>query len=130
VDGGLEAGTEYTFRSRILVPTPEELDQVQDLAPEQYGPWTELPGDLDTRLEQIGQEWTADATSAYDKVFAIQRHFHSDGFTYSTDVDVAEDPDALLTFLTQTKTGFCEQYAAAMAVLVRALGLPARIAVG
>ena len=130
VDGGLAAGLEYTFRSRIVVPTPEELDQVQNLAPVQYGPWTELPEDLNSRLEQIAQEWTADAASAYDKVLAIQRHFHSDGFTYSTDVDVADDADALLTFLTQTKTGFCQQYASAMAVLVRELGIPARMAVG
>jgi Transglutaminase-like enzymes, putative cysteine proteases len=43
---------------------------------------------------------------------------------------VADDPDALLTFLTQTKAGFCQQYATAMAVLVRELGLPARVAVG
>jgi transglutaminase-like putative cysteine protease len=112
------------------VPTAEELDQVQDLAPVQYGRWTELPDDLDPRIGQIAQEWTADASSAYDKVLAIQRHFHSDGFTYSTDVDVADDADALLTFLTQTKAGFCQQYATAMAVLVRELGLPARIAVG
>jgi transglutaminase-like putative cysteine protease len=130
VDGGLDAGLEYTFRSRIVVPTPEELDHVQDLAPVQYGRWTELPEDLDPRFEQIAQEWTADTASAYDKVFAIQRHFHSNGFTYSTDVDVAEGADALLTFLTRTKTGFCQQYATAMAVLVRTLGLPARIAVG
>jgi hypothetical protein len=130
VEGGLDAGLEYTFRTRILVPTPEELDQVQDLAPVQYGRWTELPEDLDPRIEQIAQEWTADAASAYDKVFAIQRHFHASGFTYSVDVGVADDADALLTFLTQTKTGFCQQYATAMAVLVRELGIPARVAVG
>ena len=68
--------------------------------------------------------------SDYDKVLAIQQHFHSDGFHYSTDVDVADDADALLTFLTQTKAGFCQQYATAMAVMVRELGLPARVAVG
>jgi transglutaminase-like putative cysteine protease len=130
VDRGLHAGLEYTVRSRILVPTAEELDQVQDLAPVQYGLWTELPEDLDPRIGQIAQEWTADAASTYDKVLAIQRHFHSDGFSYSTDVDVAEDADGLLTFLTQTKTGFCQHYASAMAVLVRELGIPARIAVG
>jgi transglutaminase-like putative cysteine protease len=131
VEGGLDAGLEYTFRTRIVVPTPVELDHVQDLAPVQYGRWTELPEDLDPRFEQIAQEWTAsNAASAYDKVFAIQRHFHSNGFTYSTDVDVAEGADALLTFLTQTKTGFCQQYATAMAVLVRELGIPARVAVG
>ena len=81
VDGGLDAGLEYTVKSRIVVPTAEELDRVQDLAPVQYGRWTELPDDLDPRIGQIAQEWTADAASAYDKVLAIQRHFHSDGFT-------------------------------------------------
>jgi transglutaminase-like putative cysteine protease len=130
VEGGLDAGLEYTVRSRILVPTAEQLDRVIDLSAAQYGRWTELPDDLDPGIEQVAQEWTADAVSDYDKVMAIQRHFHADGFTYSTDVEVADDADALLTFLTQTKTGFCQQYAAAMAVLVRQLGLPARIAVG
>ena len=130
VDGELDAGLEYTVRSRIVVPTAQELDRVQNLSPVQYGRWTELPEDLDPRIGQIAQEWTADATTAYDKVFAIQRHFHADGFTYSTDVDVADEADALLTFLTQTRTGFCQQYATAMAVLVRELGLPARVAVG
>ncbi len=132
VDGGLDAGLEYTVRSRIVVPTPQELEQVQNLTPLQYGRWTDLPGDdvLDPQIEQIAGEWTAGATTAYDKVFAIQRHFHSGGFSYSTDVDVADDADALLTFLTQTKAGFCQQYATAMAVLVRELGIPARVAIG
>ena len=83
-----------------------------------------------SRIEQLAKAWTAGASSDYEKVLAIQQHFHSDGFQYSTDVDVADDPDALLTFLTQTKAGFCQQYATAMAVLVRELGLPARVAVG
>ena len=130
VDGGLEAGMEYTVRSRIVVPTPEELDQVEHLAPVRYGRWTDLPADLDPRIGEMAEQWTADATSDYDKVLAIQQHFHSNGFAYSTDVDVADDADALLTFLTQTKTGFCQQYATAMAVLVRELGIPARVAVG
>ena len=37
IDDGLEAGMEYTVRSRIVVPTPEELDQVDHLAPRTYG---------------------------------------------------------------------------------------------
>jgi transglutaminase-like putative cysteine protease len=130
VDGGLDAGLEYTVRSRIVVPTAAQLDQVRDLTAVQYGWWTELPADLDPRIEEIANDWTQGEDSDYDKVLAIQQHFHSEGFTYSTDVDVADDADALLTFLTQTKTGFCQQYASAMAVLVRELGLPARIAVG
>ena len=132
LDGGLDAGLEYTVRSRVVVPTAEQLERVHNLTSLQYGQWTRLPGEdvLDPRIEQLAKAWTADAASDYEKVLAIQQHFHSDGFQYSTDVDVADDPDALLTFLTQTKAGFCQQYATAMAVLVRELGLPARVAVG
>ncbi len=130
IDGGLEAGMEYTVRSRIVVPTPEELDQVDHLAPRTYGRWTEPPADLDPRIGQIAERWTADATSNYRKVLAIQQHFHNGRFVYSTDVEIADDADALLEFLTQTKAGFCQQYSSAMAVMVRALGLPARIGVG
>ena len=130
IDGGLETGMEYTVRSRIVVPTPEELDQVDHLAPRAYGRWTELPPDLDPRFERIAERWTAVATSDYRKVLAIQQHFHSGAFVYSTDVETADDSDGLLEFLTQTRAGFCQQYTAAMTVMVRALGLPARIAVG
>lgn len=126
-DGGLEAGMEYTVRSRIVVPTPEELDQVDHLAPRTKGRWTDLPADLDPRIGEIAERWTADATSDYRKVLAIQQSFHSGRFVYSTDVDPAVD---LLEFLTQTRSGFCQQYSSAMAVLVRTLGLPARIGVG
>jgi transglutaminase-like putative cysteine protease len=130
VDGGLDQGLEYGVSSRVVVPTAEQLDQVQNLTEPQYGRLTDLPANLDPRIEEIANDWTADAVSDYDKVLAIQQHFHSHGFRYSTDVDVADDADALLSFLTQTKAGFCQQYATAMAVLVRELGIPARIAVG
>lgn len=130
IDGGLQEGMEYTVRSRIVVPTPEELDRVEFLAPQAYGEWTELPADLDPRIGQIAERWTADATSDYRKVLAIQQHFQGGGFVYTTDVEPAHDPDAVLEFLTQTRAGFCQHYASAMAVMVRALGLPARIPVG
>ena len=132
IDGGLDAGLEYTVRSRVVVPTAEQLERVRNLTYLQYGQWTRLPGEdvLDPRVEEIAKAWTAGAVSDYDKVLAIQQHFKGNGFEYSTDVDVADDPDALLTFLTQTKAGFCQQFATAMAALVRELHLPARVAVG
>jgi transglutaminase-like putative cysteine protease len=130
IDGDLEAGMTYTVRSRIVVPTPEELDRVPHLAPWTYGRWTELPADLDPRIGQIAERWTAHATSNYRKVLAIQEHFHNGAFVYDTAVGIAVDDDALVEFLTQTKAGFCQQLSSAMAVMVRTLGLPARIGVG
>ena len=130
IPGYLEAGMEYMVRSRIVVPTPEELDRIDHLHPRTYRQWTQLPADLNPRIGAMAERWTADATSDYRKVLAIQQHFHDGTFVYNTDVETAADDDALLEFLTQTRTGFCQQYASAMAVMVRALGLPARIAVG
>jgi hypothetical protein len=130
IDGGLEAGMQYTVRSRIVVPRPEELARVEFLTPQAYGQWTELPADLAPRIAAMAERWTADATSAYREVRAIQQHFHDPEFTYSTDVETDTDADGLLEFLTQTKAGFCQHYTAAMTVMVRTLGLPARVAVG
>jgi transglutaminase-like putative cysteine protease len=130
IDGPLEAGMEYTVRSRIVVPTPAKLDRVDHLAPATYGLWTELPADLDPRIGRIAERWTADATSDYRKVLSIQQHFQDGRFVYSTNVDTRLDDEGLLEFLRQTRTGFCVQYSSAMAVMVRTLGLPARIGVG
>ncbi len=127
IDGGLEAGTEYTVRSRIVVPTPEELDQVDHLAPRAYGQWTELPADLDPRIGRIAgavdgrchvglSQGPGHPGALPERTFRLQ-HRHRPGV-------------GLLEFLTQTRTGFCQQYSSAMAVMVRTLGMPSRIGVG
>jgi transglutaminase-like putative cysteine protease len=130
VDTQLETGMEYTVRSRVVVPTPEELNRVDHRAPRTYGRWTELPPDLDPRIRQIAERWTAGAESAYQKVLAIQQRFQRDDFVYDVDVVTPVHDDGLVEFLTRTKAGYCNHYSSAMAVMVRALGLPARIGVG
>jgi hypothetical protein len=107
IEGGVEAGMTYTVRSRIVVPTPAELDRVQFLAPRTYGLWTELPADLDPRIRDIATRWTAGATSDYRKVLAIQQHFQDGSFVYSQDVEIATGSPDLLRFLTQTNWLLC-----------------------
>ena len=128
VDGGASEGMEYTVRSASIVPTPEELDRTS--AASSDGRWTELPADLDPRFERMAERWTAGAASDYRKVLAIQERFQLGDFAYSTDVPPPDGPGELLEFLTRSKVGFCEHYSSAMAVLVRSLGIPARIAAG
>ena len=130
IDGVIDAGTTYTVRSRIVAPAPEELDGLDLRDPSPDARWTALPGDLDPRIAAIAERWTAHATSDYQKVLAIQQRFQEEDFAYSTDVDSAVVDDDLFEFLTRTKTGFCQHYSSAMAVLVRTLGLPARIGLG
>ena len=51
-------------------------------------------------------------------------------FSYNLTVAPLNSAASLLTFLTRTKSGFCVQYAYAMTVLARLLGIPARFVVG
>ena len=66
----------------------------------------------------------------YDKVRAIYDYFSAEnGFTYSLATKGGTSGDDITDFLAN-KVGFCQQYAAAMAWLVRAAGIPARVAFG
>ncbi|HEY7661419.1 MAG TPA: DUF3488 and transglutaminase-like domain-containing protein [Actinomycetota bacterium] len=131
VDGGLDEGLEYTVVSRTVTPTPEQLDEVSDLftSPEQYGRYTRVPDAVDPQVGELAQEWTEGEDNAYRKILEIQRTLRTE-FAYSEDVELSSDANALLDFLTVTKQGFCQQFAVAMATMVRELGYPARVAVG
>jgi len=126
----LDAGTEYVVTSRYVSPTPDELDRVTFGPPSQYGQATFVPPDVPAQVRRIAQQWTADAASPYRKVLAIQDRFLDGSFHYSVNVKPTSDANAIVAFLTKTKTGFCQQFATAMAVMVRELGLPSRVAVG
>jgi transglutaminase-like putative cysteine protease len=67
----------------------------------------------------------------YDQAVALQNYFtHGHGFVYDLRATQARPgQDQLVAFL-QGKHGFCEQYATAMAVMLRVAGIPSRVAVG
>lgn len=125
-----EAGDRYEVRSVPLSPSPEELDAVRFLPAEAYGELTSLPANGRRALARIAREWTTGAETPYRQVLAIQRGFLDGSFSYSLDVPEDDGTDTLLRFLQETRVGFCQQFATAMAAMVRALGYPARVAVG
>nr|WP_255426464.1 transglutaminaseTgpA domain-containing protein [Pseudonocardia sp. C8] len=87
---------------------------------------------VDPRVARIAREVTAGARTPFDRAMALQNHFTGPGspFTYSLATAPGGSGDALADFLTRGRTGYCEQYASAMAVMLRAVGVPARVAVG
>ncbi|ANY05097.1 transglutaminase TgpA family protein [Pseudonocardia sp. HH130630-07] len=95
------------------------------------GAYTDTAG-VDPRVAGIAREVTAGASSAFDRAMALENHFTGPGspFTYSLATAPGGNGDALVDFLTRGRTGYCEQYASAMAVMLRAVGVPARVAVG
>jgi transglutaminase-like putative cysteine protease len=95
--------------------------------PEDSADPTPLVGD---ELPRLAAEVTEGTTNPYDAAVALQRWFRVDGgFTYSTQVQGGSDEDALATFLDE-RVGYCEQFAATMALMARSVGIPARVVVG
>jgi transglutaminase-like putative cysteine protease len=73
---------------------------------------------------------TAKADSPYEATIAIERWLRADGgFTYDEHPPAPVGPP-LADFLERTKRGYCQQFAGTMALMLRYLGIPARVAVG
>lgn len=72
----------------------------------------------------------AGAATVHEKTLAILDHLSpANGFSYSLETTDAGNEEAVLDFL-ETKDGYCQQYAAAMAWMLREADVPARVAIG
>ena len=79
--------------------------------------------------EQVN-DLIANQDSVYDKVMSIYRFFSAaNGFRYELQTEGGTGGEDIVNFLTNKK-GYCQQYAATMAWMVRAAGIPARVAFG
>ena len=118
----------YTVVSSRLDPTVESLRNAGPPGPALQD-YLKLPKSLPAKVRQLAQQVTARAGNDYDRAVALQDWLRSPPFVYDTTAPPGDGGDAILSFLA-SKRGFCEQYAATMAAMARALGIPARVAVG
>ena len=83
-------------------------------------------------MTALAQQLTSGYDNEFDKAQAIYNYFHNpaNGFTYSTSTAPPRPIDALVDFLFNGKTGYCEQYSSTMAVMLRAIGIPVRVDIG
>ena len=73
----------------------------------------------------------ADARTPYGAVVAIETWLRSTGgFTYDESPPVAAGAPPLAHFVTDGKRGYCQHFSGAMALMLRMLGIPARVAAG
>jgi transglutaminase-like putative cysteine protease len=127
--------TSYTAWSDLSVPDQQQLrtDPPTEYAPAISRFYLQLPGrpngaGLDPRVEQFAREITRGASSPYDKARAIETHLKTRfGYTLNPK-PTAGDP--LAEFLFETREGHCEYFATAMTVMLRTLGIPARVVNG
>jgi protein-glutamine gamma-glutamyltransferase len=83
------------------------------------------------RTATFARELRARVDSDQAYVAALLQRFHDEPFVYTLTPPLLEgDPDPVDAFLFNTRRGFCEHYAGAFVVLLRAAGIPARVVTG
>jgi hypothetical protein len=96
------------------------------------GAWLQLPSDLDPRIPTLAAEIAGRAgtgASAWQRALAIRDWLRSD-FTYTEVPDDAGIRQPLSVFLFDRRTGHCEYFSTALAVMLRTIGIPARVVNG
>ena len=127
----LTPGTVYSVVSSRGAAGPADLrSAMRRDPPDDLQRYLELPDTVTDRTRELAARITRNATNDYDRVKAIEE-WMADSYRYSTDSPVPpEGQDAVDHFLFETDVGFCEQFASATAVMLRSLGIPARVIAG
>jgi transglutaminase-like putative cysteine protease len=93
------------------------------------GRYLGLPERFPARVRHLAERFTAGAVTPSAKAAALERRLRAD-FAYDENAPSGGSVEALDHFLLTSRRGFCEQFAGAFAAMARAVGLPARVAVG
>jgi protein-glutamine gamma-glutamyltransferase len=80
---------------------------------------------LDPRIKKLATDITAGAPTEYDKTAKIEQYLKAH-YTYTLDLRGPRTADPLAHFLFTRRAGNCEYFAAAMTVMLRDVGIPAR----
>lgn len=90
--------------------------------------YVQLP-DLDQRIADLARTITVGGTTDLERARAIEHHLRT-GYGYTLQLPDREVANPLAYFLFTRKKGHCEYFASAMAVMLRSIGIPARLATG
>ncbi|MET0999692.1 MAG: DUF3488 and transglutaminase-like domain-containing protein [Marmoricola sp.] len=131
VGGSSPSEISYTATSFTPAISAELLETSVRAPARVREPMTAVPDDLPDVITTRAKEVTAGAESDFAKAVAIQDWFRQDGgFRYSLEQRSGSGMDLLAAFVTDDRVGYCEQFAAAMAAMGRALKIPSRVVVG
>ena len=129
----LRKGFSYTRVSPVPALKASDLE-----GPVDYRDYPEMASYLETgnldrevreRAHAVVEAKKAD--TPFEEALAIQDYLRSNEFKYNLNVPaLSAGGNQLRRFLTQVREGYCEQFAIAMAMMAREVGIPSRVAVG
>ncbi len=129
--GKFKIGEPYEVTSAISSAGPEELRG----ASSKYPAWVQerylqLPPDLPQRVNDLAARVVGGVHTPYDKASAVEDYLRSN-YPYNLRVDPPPfNADGVDHFLFTLREGYSEYFGSTMAVMLRTVGVPARLAVG
>lgn len=129
-DGPVAAGGSY--RATVYLSAASEGDLRR--AGTEYPGWVldtclQLPRDMPPRVMELARDLAGDSENTYQKAVAIRDYLRT--LEYSLEIEAPPDGvDGVDYFLFELEKGYCQYFASAMTVLLRACGIPSRLAVG
>ncbi len=126
----ISAGDSYLATVSVSTATQSDLSAAgtgyPDWALDRY---LQLPATMPSRVLDLAQELTKDLETPYEKAVAIRDYLRT--FEYTLDIEAPPDgTDGVDYFLFELGKGYCQYFASAMAVLLRASGVPSRMVAG
>jgi len=119
----------YTVFSNLQQPNGADLRAAASKQPPEIAlRYLQLPR-VDPRVRTLAIQLTAASPSPYEKALALELYLKTHfGYTLQLPTSPARDP--LANFLFERKEGHCEYFASSLAVMLRAVDIPARIVNG
>ena len=122
-----------TYTEQVTQPRPNasELQATDPTPTNDVQRDLQLPNSTPAYVTTLVTELTASATTPYDRALAIFNYFANplNNFGYSLNTKPGDSGNDLVDFLTN-RVGYCQQYAAAMGVMLRLARVPARVVLG
>jgi transglutaminase-like putative cysteine protease len=127
----LRAGRSYSTVGTVSAAT---IDRLVTASPD-YPPWVrerylQLPGSLPPEVATLARQVTRGDRVPYVMAARVEEYLRAN---YPYELKIGERPprrDAVAYFLFDARRGYFDYHASAMAVMLRTLGVPARVAVG
>lgn len=119
----------YAAKSDIATPSLGELRNATSPYPAPIrNTYLSLPA-VDPRIRQLALQVTSSARNDYDKAAAVELYLKTH-YAYTLTLPLTAEADPVANFLFVRKRGHCEYFASSMAVMLRTLGIPARVVNG
>lgn len=124
-------GSRYEVHSQMANPDIPQLREAPAIYPKAVEErYLQVPDDIRPDMERLAKQVTAGLTNPYDKAAAITTYLRLN-LRYATSVPSApEGRDPIDWVLFNYRRGFCTYYASAEVLMLRSVGVPARLAVG